>query len=73
MVSKSYSAVLPVIEASTDIQDPGVFSVPFSISELKHKHGKTESKTRQLSLSLLLMELFQTKSAGTTIKHALFY
>ena len=42
MVSKSYSAIFPVIEASTDIlKDHSVLSASFSISELKYKHSKT--------------------------------
>ena len=42
MASKFYTVIFPIIEASTDImKDHSVLSTSFSISELKHKHGKT--------------------------------
>ena len=49
MASKFYSIIFPVIEASTGImKDHGILRGPFSVSELKHKHGKN-----MVSLSLL--------------------
>ena len=41
MTSKFYSVIFLVIEASTDVmKDYGILSAPFSVSELKHKHGE---------------------------------
>ena len=65
IAGKSYSAIFPVIEAYTNImKDQCVLSEPFSVSELKHKHGKTQFSIFAINGAI---SIYQTKSAGKAI------